>query len=437
MPVLELTDRFVKTAKAEDGERQTDYFDTIVRGLSLRASSGGARVFYLAFTRPDGRRARIKIGRYGDDELTLGKARIKAREMRSVVADGNDPIAAKRARITGQTVTDLVENYLARSSEGKRTAEAIARRLRKNVSGRGADGEKLEQSSSGCMGEVKLADLHRRDLTRCIDAVADRGARVEANRVFEDLRAMIRWARGRGDLDQNLTEGMRKPTETAPRERVLSPDEIRTMWKALADAGMRESTRRILRLCLVTGQRVGEVAGMARAELDLENQMWTIPSARAKNGRQHVVPLSGVAVKIIRDQIAEADALATRMGRQASTYVFPGPGDHGATTGHAIAKAVKREETKDGTTMGIASWTPHDLRRTAATRMEEIGISPFIVGHLLNHATVTEATITSKVYARYDYAREKREALDLWADRLDGIISGTANVTHMRRTAKA
>jgi integrase len=71
----------------------------------------------------------------------------------------------------------------------------------------------------------------------------------------------------------------------------------------------------------------------------------------------------------------------------------------------------------------VVRFTPHDLRRTAATGMETLGVSPFIIGHVLNHVTATKATITSKVYARYTYAKEKREALELWADRLAGILT--------------
>jgi integrase len=86
-------------------------------------------------------------------------------------------------------------------------------------------------------------------------------------------------------------------------------------------------------------------------------------------------------------------------------------------------------------TVGVPSWTPHDLRRTAATMMEEIGISPFIVGHVLNHVSVTKATVTSKVYARYDYMHEKRQALDMWADRLAGIFEGKGNIVPRRKAS--
>lgn len=401
MPKIELTDRFCQSAKAVEG-RKTDYFDTTVRGLCLRASAGGAKSFFLVYSKLDGSRTWLKLGEYAPPDFTLAKARKRAKGTRVDIGDGVDPVAEKKALAAGQTVADLVENYLIRQASTRRSVDEIARRLRKNVKDE--------------IGTIKLASLHRRDITACLDKVRDRGAPVEANRVFEDVRAMIRWARGRGDLDQNLTEGMKRPSEAVDRDRVLSPDEIRTLWTALPAADMRESTRRILRLCLVTGQRVGEVSGMTSAELDLDAATWTIPAPRAKNGREHSVPLSPMAMAIIRDQRADNAALAARKGRKVATWIFPGPGARAAVTGAAIAKAVARYEWP------IEHWTPHDLRRTAATAMESIGISPFLIGHVLNHVSVTKTTVTSRVYARYAYDTEKRAALDSYATWLLGVL---------------
>ena len=147
----------------------------------------------------------MKLGRY--PEMKLAKAREKAREARGEIGEGIDPLVEKRAQAASQTVSDLIENYVARHASTKRTGPAIARRLRYNVASQ--------------IGGIKLSELHRRDITRCLDAIKDRGADIEANRVFEDIRAMVRWARGRGDLDVNLIEGMRKPSETVERDRVL------------------------------------------------------------------------------------------------------------------------------------------------------------------------------------------------------------------------
>lgn len=424
MPQVELTDKFCQSAKALNG-RQTDYFDTTVKGLCLRVSPAGARTWNLLYTRPaDGKRARMKIGRY--PEIKLGGdegARQRAKDARAAVGDGGDPIAEKKALAISQNVADLIENYISRHAMTKRTGPAIARRLRYNIASQ--------------IGPVKLSELHRRDITRCIDSIKDRGAHIEANRVFEDVRAMVRWARSRGDLDVNLVEGMRKPSMTVERDRVLSADEIRTVWAALPDADMRDSTRRVIALCLVSGQRVGEVCGMMLEEIDLDKKTWTIPVERSKNKRAHVVPLSELAVDIISEQIAAAKAQARRKKRAMSECVFPAPrGSRLSMAGAAAAKAIKKAEVKNSgstTILGVKPFTPHDLRRTAATHMEEIGISPFIIGHILNHVSATKSSVTSRIYARYTYDKEKREALDLWADRLLIILKSHTDVVELAK----
>jgi integrase len=134
-----------------------------------------------------------------------------------------------------------------------RSAKAVERRLNRNV--------------FDVIGGVPLGELHRRDINRVVSAVVARGSRTEAARVFEDARAFIRWAVARGDLDHNPIEGMRRPQTPGPRERVLSDEEIRTLWSALAEALPRSPTVvNIIRLCLLTGQRLGEVAGGGPAE---------------------------------------------------------------------------------------------------------------------------------------------------------------------------
>jgi integrase len=408
MPKIELSDRFCRSAKSLHGQ-QTDYFDVNTPGLCLRVSPGGTKTWQLHYTSPNGKRARMTLGRLSDD-LSLAKARARAREARGAIRDGGDPAAERKAKATALTVTDLVDIYVQRHASTKRSGREIARRLRRNV--------------SNVIGPIKLPDLHRRDITRCIDVVADRGAGTEANRTFQDLRAMVRWARARGDLDSNLVEGMKLPTQTRERRRVLSADEIKQLWHRLDDAGMRASTANVLRLCLITAQRVGEVSGMADDELDLEARIWTIPIARLKNGTRkdaapHVVPLSELAVRIIREQLAARAALATRKGRPESRFVFPAPGGREPMTAAAVPRAVQGNTA----VIGIAAFTPHDLRRTVATNMEGLRISPFAIAHVLGHISITRGTVTSRHYAQHDYADEKREALATWAEHLASLIA--------------
>ncbi|MEJ5080845.1 tyrosine-type recombinase/integrase [Ochrobactrum sp. MYb379] len=434
MPKLELTDRGIRAAKVPQGAKKLDLFDTLARGLTVRLSASGSRTFYLVYSGQDDKRIWHRLGEY-PVPLSLAVAREQARQLRGQIQAGKDPQAEKRAQEASLTVFDLVESYLKKAVASRRSVDEIARRLRKNVTGKDSDGKPLAGASTGAIGDVRLAELHRRDFTKCLDAVVDRGATTEANRVFEDARALIRWARGRGDVDQNLMEGMRKPSETSPRDRWLTEAEISIMWKALEDADMRESTRRILRLCLITGQRVGEIAGITKSELSADVTLWKIPAERSKNGQPHTVPLSDFAIAIILAQFQDVEDLARKKARNIPEHLFPSPGFNGAVTPGSIPKALKRLE-KNGLVLGVPTWTPHDLRRTAATAMESLGVSPHVIGHVLNHLTTTRAGITSSTYARYSYDREKMDALKIWAERLEAITRGRGAIVVPLRQPK-
>jgi integrase len=381
--LLNLTDRFCDRAKSD---HQTDYFDESVSGLALRVTAGGTKAWTFLYTSA-GKRRRISLGRY--PAISLAKARTLALEARAMIANGIDP----RAR-GAMTVADLVEAYIAKHTSTLKSGPEIARRIRKNI--------------VPVIGSVPLAELHRRDATRVVDAVTGRGAPVEASFAFQDLRSILRWAVARGDLDHDPIAGMPPPPGSKPRERVLSDDEIRQLWVSLPAAIPRSPTcQRILRLCLLTAQRVGEVSGMRRSELDLKARTWSLPGTRTKNGHAHVVPLSSSAIEVIGEPEAEA--------------VF----DIAPT---AIAKAVIRAQEH----FGLAHWTAHDLRRTALTQMARLGVEPIVLGHIANHRTTTKAGMTLSVYVHHAYEKEKREALELWADRLHGIIAG-ADVVPMRQ----
>jgi integrase len=399
MPKVALTDRFVAHAKAQ-GVPQLDYFDESISGLALRVSSAGRKTWTFHYTSPrDGKRARMTLGSY--PATTLANARGLATEARGEVEQGKDP----RTRTSGaMTLAALVESYIEKHVAPLRTASEIERRLRRNI--------------VPVVGDVRLADFHRRDVNRCVDPIAKRGSPIEAARAFEDLRAMLRWAVSRGDLDHNPIGGMKKPATSKPRERVLSDDETRTMWTALPTVLAKSVTcQRIIKLCLVTAQRGGEVAGMQRAELDLKRGLWSLPGSRTKNGHPHSVPLSGTAVEIIKKALADA---------RNSPFVFPA--DDGAMQPRAVAKNIARAQAR----FGLRPFTAHDLRRTALTGMAKLAVAPIVIGQVANHRTTTKAGMTLAVYVQHQYEPEKREALERWADRLAGIIAGGANVVPIR-----
>jgi integrase len=277
-----------------------------------------------------------------------------------------------------------------------RTAAEIERRLRKNV--------------IPLIGNVRLAELHRRDINRAVDPIVRRGRLAEACRVFEDLRSIMRWAVARGDLDRNPMDGMKKPAAPRSRTRVLSDDEIRQLWSGLPQTlAKSKSCQRIIQLCLVTAQRVGEVAGMRRAELDLTRREWHLPGTRTKNGHAHCVALSDLAIRIISEALADSGN---------SPFVFPSNGC--ALPAMAVARTIVRAQGR----FGIAQWSAHDLRRSAITNMARLGVPPIVLGHVANHRTTTKAGVTLGVYAHHDYADETRQALDQWSAHLANIVKG-------------
>jgi integrase len=308
-----------------------------------------------------------------------------ALEALSRVKDGEDP----RHNKTG-TVSELLPVYVRERLKPLRSGKEVERRLVKNM--------------LPVIGDVPLAELHRRDINRVLEPVLAREARVEAARVFENVRAFLRWAVARGDLDHSPIEGVRKPQTPGPRERVLSDDEIRTLWNSLPDV-VPPTIQNIIRLCLLTGQRVGEVAGIKAGELDAKQRLWTIPASRSKNKHSHSVPLT-------HEAFALAEAIS--VGEKLPSY--------------GVGKIIRRAQRR----FGIAQWTAHDLRRTAVTNMAKLGVSPIVLGHVINHRSVTKAGVTLSVYSQHTYEREKREALELWAAHLDGIVRGGAMVLPMK-----
>jgi integrase len=373
------TDRFVAGAKA--GVR-TEYFDSRVRGLSLRVSPT-AKSWTFHFTTAEGKRARLTLG--GFPAIALAGARGLALEAQAAVQSGQDPRTYKAGAMT---MAALIENYLAKHVRPNlRSAKQVERRLRKNV--------------IPVIGTVRLSDIHRRDVNRVIDILSGRGCPVEANLVFADMRATLRWAVARGDLDRDPIAGMTAPSPQRNRDRVLNDTEIRHLWNVIPTALPRQiDCQRILKLCLITGQRVGEVTGMRRDELDLSTRTWALPGSRTKNGFPHTVPLSPLAMDIIERALADA-------GDRPRLFVLPPV---------AVARFIERCK------FGLPHWTPHDLRRTALTQMAMIGVEPVVLGHIANHRTTTRAGVTLAIYVHHSYEAEKRRALERWSERIVELV---------------
>ncbi|MBN9457467.1 MAG: tyrosine-type recombinase/integrase [Bosea sp.] len=413
MPKVKLTDRFVAGVTAEAG--QIDYFDVgAASGLFLRVSPN-RKAWGLLFTRlTDGKRARTTFGTY--PAMKLADARGRAIELKSGLLNGKDATAAVREIKSGLadgelTVEKLGNLFIAdRRQRGRRTSDEMERALQTDV--------------NPVIGSIGVQKLRRLDLARVTDKIKARGATTHANRVAALLKALLGWATDQGHVEVDVSHRWKPPAETAPpRERAFSDGEIRRFWHGLEAGKLGRWTVELLRLCLVLGTRQGELAGLLRGEVDLERRLLRIPATRSKNGRAHDLPLPPLAIDILTP-VLEAHELPA---------VFPGPkGLPMANT--AIARAVQRSQEA----IGLDKWTAHDLRRTCATHMAQLGISAFDVGLVLNHASTTKSTVTTQVYVRHDYLKEKEAALNLWSERLAGIIAeaDTAEIVPMSKARR-
>ena len=390
MARVALTNRFVETIKAKV---PSDYFDSKTPGLGLRVSPAGHKAWSLIFTSPaTGKRARLSLGTF--PATSLADARALAIEARGKVEAREDPRDVEATPTAAMTVADLIASYLALHARGLRSASEIERRLRFDV--------------LPVIGGLELSRLHRRDIHRVLDRVTERGSPATARKLFADLRTIIRFAVGRGYLDHDVMTGMRAMAPKI-RERFLSEDEIRQLWPSWPSV-LGEEIALALKLALVTGQRIGEVVGMTTAELDLANAVWTIPAERSKNKFAHNVPLTSLAM----DLIAQAKVSDARLFRVSVVKV---------------AQTITRWRYL----LPIGGWTAHDLRRTACTHMAMLGVSPLIIGQVVNHRGTTRSTVTLSTYVKYTYEKEKRAALDLWANRLQAIVRpDTATVLPLR-----
>lgn len=415
MPKVKLTDRFVAGVKTDT---QIDYFDTIETGLALRVGST-RKTFSLLYTRPGTRmRTRINIGEYSD-LFGLGKARKEARALKSSIEDGKDPqaerVALEAAQAAEMTVRDLVEDYIKKHVASLRSAKEVTRRLRRNI---------LDEKHG--IGKIVLRNLHRRDIVKAVDAVSERGAKTEAARCFEDIRAVVRWAVGRGVVDHDVTAGMKPPKRTGAKDRVLSAEEIKTLFAELPNSSLRPFVQDIIRLVFETGCRVSEIAGLSVAEIDLKAGLIRLPAERVKNATAHAVPITDAAAEILERLVD---------GKKKG-FLFP-IGDEGPIRGDVVANEIaKAQKGRYGTkpSLTVAGWTAHDIRRTWATMASELGIAPHVIAASLNHKSVNSG-VTFAHYINNDFLPERRLAHNTVSVRLQAIVAGGADVIAIRARA--
>lgn len=374
-------------------------------GFGIRVSPSGHKT-WLFFYDFDGRRRRMTLGIY--PEVSLKDAREKHGDALKLLRNGTDPATLeaekKLERRLSPTMEELVQEYIEKWAKPRKKTW-------------GEDKRSLEKDVIPAWGKRKAKDITKRDVILLLEGVVERGAPVQANNLFEKIRKMFNFAVERDILQHSPCQGVRPLTQRTPKERNLALEEIRTLWPGLDKAAMSEETRRALKLILVTAQRPGEVVGLHSSEI--HGQWWTIPTERAKNKRPHRVFLTPMALELI--------------GKKEG-FIFESPKGGKPIDVNALAFALRRslkvdEETKTAK-LPMEHFTPHDLRRTAASQMAALGFG-VIVDKVLNH---TDRRVTA-IYDRYGYDKEKQTALEAWSRKLEGMIKGAnqSNVISLAR----
>ena len=260
------------------------------------------------------------------------------------------------------------------------------------------------------LGTRSLPSIKGSEIVAIIDDIPGQSAALRRN-VFAVARRLMRWAKGRGMIEKNPLEGFEVPTAARSRDRVLKDAEIKLIWEASEDIGLAFTV--LVRLLLLTGQRREEVAALEWNELDRARAEWILPAARAKNGREHLIPLSAQI-------IAELDRIAGGRKWPAKGFVLTTDGGQSRVSGYSKCKAKLDEQVAkllDEDAAPFAPWRFHDLRRTVATGLQSLRIPGDWIEAVQNRSKGGVAG----VYQRYTFADEKREALDTWGAHIASV----------------
>lgn len=391
MPVKKLDARTVAAIKPTT--KRVEYLDENMPGLALRVMPSGVKSWTVRY-RHRGRLRRLTLG--NTSVMPLAKARERARDELYAAGRGADPATEKQSGRKAETIGDLADLYIEKWAKPKKRSWK-------------ADDNLLRHKVLPKWRHRAIADITRQDVRQLVEGVAEAGAPIVANRVAALLSKMFGFALDRDLVSASPAVRIPRPGQEHQRDRVLTEDEIRRLWKSF---GALDSTMAAFyRLRLLTAQRGGEVAAMRWQDVDLKAGWWTIPATGSKNKLAHRVPLNRLALALLTTQRRQVDR--TLRARRAAgkdavepTYVLEGA-------------RGKRQQSEAAATFTVADFRGHDLRRTAASLMAGSGVSRLTISKILNHV---ERSITA-VYDRHSYDAEKRAALEAWGLTLGAILT--------------
>lgn len=429
-----ITDRQIN-AKPGKGSRWLS--ESVMRGhgaLTVRITPKGERIFYFRYVDSQGKRVTMPIGSYSREEkqgcMTLVQARLRAKELAGLHQSGITDLRqhleeeeqhrqakeeAERIRLEREnqlhrsrmTVNDLFEHWMKVDLIRRKDHGSEVRRM-------------FDCDILPVIGALAAEDIRRRHVTAITDTILSRGATRMAKVALSSIRQMFRFAVVREIVEADPTAAISKTSiggKNVERDRVLSEDEIRLLVKQMPSAGLMPTTELAVWIALSTGCRIGELLSAEWEHIDWEQRTWYMPTT--KNGKPHTVYLSDFTIQ-------QFSTLQQHTG--SSRWCYPNRHDTAPVCSKTVNKQLQdrqrqpdqdrmsgRSKSGNALLMPGGKWTPHDLRRTAATMMVEAGILPEVAERCLNH---TDDNRVRRTYQRYSYAQEMKHAWEVLGHRL-------------------
>ena len=400
-----LSDRTLKSLKADPKRRAI--FDTKLEGFHAipSTSKDGQATFAIKYS-VRGKQRKKTLGIY--PYMTLKQARTKALAIRSEVSDGRDPVADEKSK-NQEKFEDALDLYLdtySKHNHRPRTQVEVRRFL--NI-------------ARDEWGDRPIAQIVRKDVMALLDECARKRSPLQSNRLHGYLSGFLNWAADRDMIEVVPVRRGMKPLKTEPtRDRWLRDDELLAIWNAAELYGYPFGP--LVKMLILTGQRRGEVTKMRWEEitgLEGDEPVWTIPSHRNKGKREHTLPLPSAARRVLRaiEDVGYSDEFVF------VTYKADGT----LTPMVTFSKTKKRLDEMSG----VTDWRLHDLRRTLATGLGDLGFPPYLAGMIMNHSNPS----VTAIYDRANREQEMRIALEAWATKIDGMIDPSrksTNIVEMR-----
>ena len=440
--------------KYKPGAARREIRDSLAPGLHLiiQPKPSGAKSWALRFRRPDGRPAKLTLGRVDLDDketsdepviggaLTLRQARELANQIDRKRARGLDVVEeyqTKRRRQQDAAIDRAANTFGSCAREFfatyKTKHKQKPRRWREDASlfglqySAGADPattepEVVKGGLADSWRDKPVADIDGHDIHHAVDQARKLGADSRARKLHVALSAMFRWLLQHRRLTSNPAHGVWRPGPPADRERVLTAAEIVTFWQACDRLGPPYDA--LLKLLLLTGARLREAANMTRGELAPDG-VWTIPGARTKNHRPLSLPLPALTRQII----ASVPVVESKAG-----FVFTADGKR-PVSGFSQMKQALDANMAEIAGQLVPEFRLHDLRRTFVTGLAALGVQLPVIERCINHISGSFGGIVA-VYQKHEFTAEKTEALARWAKHVEGLVADRNNVVNLTKPTR-